>query len=123
LNLIFKKMAKQNKKAENQEEVEVTDNAAEQEVTDNAAEQEVTDNAAEQEVTDNAADNSEAEAEAPVVKNTAKTKEQEDAERIMLSHKVNELWRVGEHYYFTKEENAVEYAKKTKEELKKFEKQ
>jgi hypothetical protein len=98
-------MAKQNKKAENQEEVEVTDNAAEQEVTDNAA------------------DNSEAEAEAPVVKNTAKTKEQEDAERIMLSHKVNELWRVGEHYYFTKEENAVEYAKKTKEELKKFEKQ
>lgn len=107
-------MAKQNKKAENQEEVEVTDNAAEQEVVDNTAEQEVA---------DNAADNSEAEAEAPVAENAAKTKEQEDAERIMLSHKVNELWKVGEHYYFTKEENAVEYAKKTKEELKKFEKQ
>ena len=95
--------AKQNKKAENQEEVEVTDNAVEQEATDSAV--------------------ANSETEAPVVKNTAKTKEQEDAERIMLSHKVNELWRVGEHYYFTKEENAVEYAKKTKEELKKFEKQ
>lgn len=96
-------MAKQNKKAENQEEVEVTDNAVEQEATDSAV--------------------ANSETEAPVVKNTTKTKEQEDAERIMLSHKVNELWKVGEHYYFTKEENAVEYAKKTKEELKKFEKQ